>query len=47
MEFEGYDMQTITICGSMRFEKEMQKIAFKLEGKAQIHCAMHLWIEKR
>lgn len=26
-------MQTITICGSMRFEKEMQKIAFKLEAK--------------
>lgn len=24
-------MQTITICGSMKFEAEMQKIAFQLE----------------
>lgn len=26
-------MKTVTICGSMRFEKEMQKIAFELETK--------------
>lgn len=26
-------MRTITICGSMRFEKEMQRIAFELETK--------------
>ena len=26
-------MKTYTICGSMRFEKEMQKIAFELETK--------------
>lgn len=26
-------MKTITICGSMRFEPEMQKIAFELETK--------------
>lgn len=26
-------MKTITICGSMRFQKEMQRIAFKLESK--------------
>lgn len=26
-------MKTVTICGSMRFEKEMQKIAFDLETK--------------
>ena len=32
-ECAGYDMQTITICGSMRFEKEMQRIAFELEVK--------------
>ncbi|MDO5411762.1 MAG: hypothetical protein Q4F21_15180 [Lachnospiraceae bacterium] len=26
-------MRTITICGSMRFENEMQRIAFELEIK--------------
>lgn len=26
-------MKTITICGSMKFQKEMQKIAFDLESK--------------
>lgn len=26
-------MKTVTICGSMRFEKEMQKISFELETK--------------
>ena len=26
-------MQTMTICGSMKFEKEMQEIAFALETK--------------
>lgn len=26
-------MKTVTICGSMKFEKEMQKIAFELETK--------------
>ena len=26
-------MKTITICGSMRFENEMQRIAFELEAK--------------
>ncbi len=26
-------MQTITICGSMRYEKEMQRIAYDLETK--------------
>ncbi|BBF43563.1 hypothetical protein lbkm_2251 [Lachnospiraceae bacterium KM106-2] len=26
-------MQTITLCGSMRFENEMQRIAFELESK--------------
>ncbi len=26
-------MKTVTMCGSMRFEEEMQKIAFKLEAK--------------
>ena len=26
-------MKTVTICGSMKFEKEMQKIAFWLETK--------------
>ena len=26
-------MKTLTICGSMRFEKEMQLIAFELEAK--------------
>lgn len=26
-------MKTVTICGSMRFEKEMRKIAFELESK--------------
>ena len=25
-------MKTVTICGSMRFEREMQSIAFKLEA---------------
>lgn len=27
-------MKTVTICGSMRFEREMQSIAFALETKA-------------
>lgn len=26
-------MKTVTICGSMKFEREMQKIAFDLETK--------------
>lgn len=26
-------MKTVTICGSMKFEKDMQKIAFELETK--------------
>lgn len=26
-------MKTVTICGSMRFEKEMQRIAFELETR--------------
>lgn len=25
-------MKTVTLCGSMRFEKEMQRIAFELEA---------------
>ncbi len=30
-------MRTITICGSMRFEKEMKRIAFELEAKHKFH----------
>ena len=30
-------MKTYTICGSMRFEKEMQKIALELETKHNIN----------
>ena len=30
-------MKTYTICGSMRFEKEMQKIALELETKYNIN----------
>lgn len=30
-EFDGEKMKTYTICGSMKFEKEMQDIAFSLE----------------
>ena len=26
-------MKTVTICGSMKFQKEMQRIAFNLEAK--------------
>lgn len=33
MNLWGNEMRTITICGSMRFEKEMQRIAFELEAK--------------
>lgn len=29
-------MKTVTICGSMRFEKEMQDIAFELETKCDM-----------
>ena len=28
-----YDLKTVTICGSMRFEDEMKSIAFLLEAK--------------
>lgn len=30
-------MKTVTLCGSMRFEKEMQSIAFKLETKHDLN----------
>lgn len=30
-------MKTVTICGSMRFEREMQSIAFYLETKANFN----------
>ena len=31
----GVNMKTYTICGSMRFEKEMQEIAFLLETQKE------------
>lgn len=37
-------MKTYTICGSMKFEKEMQKIAFDLEtqqGYNILQCVYH------
>ena len=30
-------MKTVTICGSMRFEREMQSIAFKHEAKDNLN----------
>ena len=30
-------MKTVTICGSMRFEKEMQEIAFDLETRHEMN----------
>lgn len=30
-------MKTVTICGSMKFEKEMQRIAFLLETKHDLN----------
>lgn len=30
-------MKTVTMCGSMKFEKEMQRIAFELETKHDIN----------
>ena len=30
-------MKTVTLCGSMKFEKEMQRIAFLLEAKHQMN----------
>lgn len=30
-------MKTVTICGSMKFEKEMQRIAFLLETKHNLN----------
>lgn len=30
-------MKTVTICGSMKFEKEMQRIAFLLETKYDVN----------
>lgn len=42
-------MKTITICGSMRFENEMQRIAFELETKHRfnvLQCIYGLKKEK-
>ena len=42
-------MKTVTICGSMRFEKEMQRIAFELEvrhGLNVLQCIYGLKKEK-
>ena len=33
IEKRGKRMKTVTICGSMKFEREMQKISFVLEAK--------------
>ena len=33
MNWGGVSLKTLTICGSMRFEKEMQRIAWDLETK--------------
>lgn len=30
-------MRTVTICGSMKFEKEMQRIAFELEVRHRLN----------
>ena len=36
-------MRTVTICGSMKFEKEMQKIAFLLEARHNMNILQYVY----
>lgn len=36
-------MRTVTICGSMKFEKAMQKIAFLLEARHNMNILQYVY----